>query len=211
MNKAFSYVYDFLSMVFENEILNKEISEVILFGSTAKGTHDKNSDIDIFIEIKDIHKKEIIEKHLRSIQKSFETASEKTWKLKNFTLPINFIVGRLDDPEWGGLNEEISSSGISLYSEYKKLPEKIKHYYLFNYSLSNLKRKDKMKFIRTLFGYNINKNNKDYLQKGIIEQYNGMKLASNVVLIPSGEIKNIKKLFNEYKIKYKIFDTWIRL
>src|SRR3989344_7782820 len=169
MFETIAYVYDFLSSVFEDEEVIKEINEVILFGSIAKKTSDKKSDIDLFFDIKHEEDAKIIEKKLSSILKSFEIKSEKTWKLKNVFYPINFIVGCLKEEKWSALKDEIASSGIILYSSYKEMPEKTTHYSLFYYSLSDIKRKDKMKFIREAFGYSLKKERKEYIQKGLLE------------------------------------------
>ena len=48
----FAYIYDLLSMVFEDEPLKEKITSVILFGSVAKKSYDKKSDIDLFFDIK---------------------------------------------------------------------------------------------------------------------------------------------------------------
>lgn len=211
MDKISAYIYDFLSMISEDKEIAGEIKEIILYGSVAKKNYDKKSDIDLFFNIKNKEKISYIEQELKKILKSFEIKSEKTWGLKNLELPIGFIVGSLDDEVWRGIKDEIASSGIVLYGNYKELPEKTKHYILFYYSLNNLKRKEKMKFIRTAFGYNIFKNKREYNQKGLIENIGGIKLSSNVILIPSEELLKIKKLFNQHKIKYKLFETWIRI
>lgn len=211
MSEILSYVYDFLSMVFENKDIINEIKEIILYGSYAKKSSDKESDIDLFFNIKNKDKSKEIEEELKKILKSFEIKAEKTWKLKKINLSISIIAGNLEDENWKGIKDEIASSGIILYSQYKEMPEKVSHYILFSYSLNNLKRKEKMKFIRTMFGYSLVKNKKEYKQKGILDEINGKKLSSNAVLIPSQESLKIKKIFSEFKIKYNLFDTWIRI
>ena len=184
MSKAIAYIYDFLSSIFEDEELIKEINEIILFGSIAKKTSDKESDIDLFFNIKNEKETKNIERELSSLLKSFEVKSEKTWKLKNISYPINFIVGGLMEEKWKELRDEIISSGIILYSQYKEMSEKTTHYHLFYYSLSDIKRKDKMKFIREAFGYSLKKGKKEYIQKGLIENINGEKLSPNTILVP---------------------------
>ena len=206
-----AYIYDFLSIVFENKDIIDEIKEIILYGSYAKKTYDKESDIDLFFNIKNKDKSKEIEEELKKTLKSFEIKAEKTWKLKKINASISMITGNLEDETWKGIKDEIASSGIILYSQYKELPEKVNHYTLFSYSLSNLKRKEKMKFIRTLFGYILIKNKKEYKQKGMLESIGGKKLSSNAILIPSQESLKIKKIFNEFKIKYNLYDTWIRM
>ena len=210
MKEIIAYVYDFLSMVFEDEVKEK-IKEVILFGSVAKGTFDKKSDIDLFFNIKEKKDEKEIEEKLKSILKSFEVKSEKTWALKNIKLPISFIAGNLEDKTWKNIKEEIISSGIVLYGEYKENPEGLNHNYLFYYSLSNLHRKNKMKFIRIMFGYSLKKGSSNYEQEGLLKQIKGLKLGSNAILIPSYEILKIKKVFNDFKINYKIIEAWLRL
>lgn len=211
MSEILAYVYDFLSMVFENKDIIDEIKEIILYGSYAKKSYDKESDIDLFFNIKNKDKSKEIEEELKKILKSFEIKAEKTWKLKKINAPVSIIVGSLDDEVWKGVKDEIASSGIILYGSYKELPEKVNHYILFSYSLNNLKRKEKMKFIRTLFGYSLIKNKKEYKQKGILESIGGKKLSSNAILIPSQESLKIKKIFSEFKIKYNLFESWVRM
>lgn len=209
MTKIIAYIYDFLSMIFEEKII-EEINEIILFGSAAKGTYDNKSDIDLFFNVKNIKEIKKIEENLRKILKSFEIKAEKIWALKKIHFPINFIVGSLEDKTWEGLRDEIASSGVLLYGRYKEMPSEIQHYFLIYYSLENLKRKNKMKFIRGAFGYALQKGKKNYVQSGLIEKIKGLKLASNVMLIPSNEILKIKSLLKKHKIKYKILETWIR-
>lgn len=205
--REIAYIYDFLSMVFENEI-SKKISEIILFGSVAKKSFDKKSDIDLFFNVKD--KNEEIERELKSILKSFEIKAEKTWGLKKIKFPINFIVGSLENETWKNLRDEIASSGIILYGEYKIMPKNSGHNYLFYYSLSHLQRKEKMKFIRKMFGYSLKRGKKEYEQEGFLKKINGLKLGSNVILSPSQEVLKIKKIFSDFKIKYKIIESWVR-
>ena len=207
----FSYIYDFLSMVFEERAVKEKIRGIILFGSVAKKSHDKKSDIDLFFDIKDKNETGLIRNSLRSILKSFEIKAEKTWGLKGIKLPISFTVGSLEDKTWENIKEEIISAGIVLYGAYKEMPENIKHYSLFYYSLKNLNRKNKMKFIRKFFGYSLKKDRKEYKEKGLLEKIDGLKLGANVVLVPLEEMVKVKNIFNEFKIKYKIMETWVRI
>jgi len=208
MKEIIAYTYDFLSMVFENEV-KENIKEVILFGSAAKNSFDKKSDIDLFFNVKGNEKE--VEEKLRKILKSFEVKVEKTWALKKIEFPINFIVGSLENETWKAIRGEIISSGILLYGQYKEMPENLTHNYLFYYSLNNLQRKNKMKFLRKMFGYSLNRGKKRYEQEGFLKEVNGLKLGSNAILAPAQETIKIKKMFEEFKIKYKIIESWIRL
>jgi predicted nucleotidyltransferase len=205
-----AYIYDFLSLLSEEPIINREINEIILFGSTAKGTNDKESDIDLFFNVKNKTEEKGIEEIIVRLRKSFEVKAEKTWKLKNVFYPINFIVGSLEDERWKSLKEEIISSGILLYSNYKGSPENIKQKYMIYYSLSNLDRKEKMKLIRNLLGYSIRKNKKEYKQEGLLKEKAGTKIGQNVILIDKENLMEIKELLSRFKVKYKIMEVWIK-
>jgi len=210
MTEIIAYVYDFLSMVFETELESK-IKEIILFGSVARKSFDKKSDIDLFFNVRDKNNSKEVEEKLKSVLKSFEVKAEKTWALKKIKLPINFIVGSLEDEAWKGLRDEIISSGLLIYGQYKEAPKNLNHNYVFYYSLNNLKRKDKMRFIRKMFGYTQARDRKEYSQRGFLKEINGLKLGSNAILAPSHEVLKIKKLFREFEIKYRIIETWVRL
>ena len=208
--KIIAYLYDFLSMVFEDSSMKDKIEEIIVFGSVAKGNSDKKSDIDLFFSVKNADESAEIERLVKHTQKSFEVKAEKTWWLKKIKLPMSIIVGSLKDKTWKTLKGEIISSGITLYSAYKEIPEKLNHNYLMYYSLTNLSRKNKMKFIRRVFGYSQRIVKKEYKQKGFLDEIGGLKLASNALLIPAQEVNKIKEIFKEFKIEYKIMEVWVR-
>lgn len=211
MNKILAYIYDFLSLAFENELIRKETKEAILFGSVSKKSYDKESDIDLFFNITNKEKISDVEKELREVLKSFEIKAEKSWGLKKINFPISFVVGLLEDEKWASLREEIITTGKILYGQYKEMPNKVSQKYIIYYSLNNLKRKEKMRFIRGLFGYSIRKGKKEYKQKGLLESLAGSKLSSNVILINQQNLHEIKMFFNENKVKYRIIESWIRL
>lgn len=200
-----AYIYDFLSHIFENKI---PVNKIILFGSIARNEFDKQSDIDLFIEPKQKSKIKEIETKIKEIKQEFESEKEHTWTLKNINYPIRELIGDLEDPTWKTLKEDIISNGIMLYGKYEELPKEIKHYALINYSLKNLKQKEKMKFLRTLFGYSIKKAKKIYKQEGFIQQINGKKLTKNIILIPLDESARIKDLFEKFKIKIEMREIW---
>ncbi len=51
MKNLFPYIYDFLSLLSEDDKLKSKIKRIILFGSVARGEADEESDIDIFIDL----------------------------------------------------------------------------------------------------------------------------------------------------------------
>jgi predicted nucleotidyltransferase len=205
-----SYIYDFLSIALEDTTIEKQTNKIILYGSIAKETNDKESDIDLFFDIKDKEKTTKIEEAIREKIKTFEIKAEKTWNLKKIKHPISSIAGQLNDDEWKNLKEEIASCGIILYGNYQEPPKNLKHYHLYTYTLNSLERKEKMKFIRKIQGYTLKKNNKQYTQKGILSETQGKKISTNTIMIPTKESPKIKQLLNKHKIKHKISEIWIR-
>jgi hypothetical protein len=76
--------------------------------------------------------------------------------------------------------------------------------------LRELPQKEKMRFLRKLFGYTIKKGEKCYKQNGILENIGGTKLSSNTILVPKEKSGDIRKVLNEFKLKRKIKDVWIK-
>src|SRR3990167_3686226 len=113
-----SYIYDFLSIVFDKLKDSEKIKGIILFGSFARGNPRKDSDIDLFIDVEEKNKEEI-EKHVRESLNEFELKSSKSWKLKGLNNAIVPIVDSLDKDQWRELKRDISSYGLTLYGKYR--------------------------------------------------------------------------------------------
>ena len=102
--KIKAYASYFVSFLINNLDDFSNLRAIILFGSSARGDADKDSDVDIFIDIKKSNKNEEkkINKILEDFYKSREALLFKTQGIDN---KINLIVGRLD--EWKELKESI--------------------------------------------------------------------------------------------------------
>ncbi|MFH1408935.1 MAG: nucleotidyltransferase domain-containing protein [Nanoarchaeota archaeon] len=203
----YGYIYEFLSTLYMREVKEK-IRNIILFGSVASGQYDKKSDIDIFIDVKDAIPE--IEEIVREAKKSFELQARRTWKVKGMMMPLNCIVGKLQDDRWKSLRQDMISNGVLIYGKYEQLPEKAEHYVLYTFSLAKVKRAVKMRFLRTFFGYQNVKGKKTYVHKGLIENIGGKKLGSNTILVPLLEVATMKKEFSKYNITPTIREVWIK-
>ena len=210
-NSLYAYIYDFLSVVFEEDSVRQKIDAIILYGSVAKGTSDAQSDIDLFFATKHRSNNQEVERMIKHALNSFEVQSEKTWALRGQVQPISYIIGSLQDETWKSLRDELISSGIVLYGSYHEAPSGIAHYALFSYSLASLERRHKMKFIRALFGYHLKKGRTLYTQQGLLERKGGIKLGSNAILVRQQDITDFKAHFSQHKIRYKIMETWVRI
>src|SRR3989344_7815435 len=113
--KIRAYASYFASFLINNLDDFSNLKSIILFGSVVRGEADKDSDVDIFIDVKKLNKnkEKEIKKILEGFYKSREALLFKTFGIDN---KINLIIGRLD--EWKDLKRSIESTGIVLYGKY---------------------------------------------------------------------------------------------
>lgn len=196
--KLIAYAEDFASFLIEN--LGKEsefIKQIILFGSTARGEADENSDIDLFVNT---DKK--IEEKLNKIKEEFYNSIKfkKYWKLLNVQNEINLSVGKLAD--WGDLKTSINANGITLYGKYAG-EAKLKQNYLF--IATPVKDRNKSISVwRELYGYTQKAKKKEYVQEGLIKKYNGRKISRGVFFIPVEHSQEIIRYLRSKKFGTQI-------
>ena len=143
-NELIAYALDFTSYLLSK---SDKIEKIILYGSVAKEDFNENSDIDLFIDTKEIETK--INKILEDYCK---TKKFKQWELKGINNPLSIISGKLDSNEWKDLKRSIINTGIILYGKYKAKAEKTNQYTLF--SFENIKpNKKRVAVFRKLFGF----------------------------------------------------------
>ena len=197
-NKAIAYAMDFSSFLIESGI---EPTNIILFGSAVSGSLDKDSDIDIFVDIKPE-----TERDVRSALKMFEGAFGEMWKLKGINNPISLKVGNLR--EWPDLKRSIQSYGILLYGKYEEPPKNMRSYLMFRLDFSRMARARKVSAWRKLYGYTQKVGKKKYTKRGIIEAVGGLKIEKGVVLIPPMESKGFKDFLSKNKIVFLVNEVW---
>jgi len=209
-NIIFAYAYDFLSILFEKENLYRKIEKIILFGSIARGDFDKESDIDVFIELKDLKEKKEVEEIVNKTINIFEIKAEKTWYVRKIKLPIKPLVGKLEEQKWADLRYEIISMGVLLFGKYEQTPENLRQHILISYSLNRIKQSRKMQFLRKICGYETKRGKKVYEEKGVLAELNGEKIAANQIIIKAENAKDILDIIKKFKIPYTIKEIWRR-
>ena len=193
-NKLISLALSFASFLLDRI----EVSSIILFGSVARNTFDKESDIDIFIETDKKNENKI--KNLLELYK--KTKEYEKFKLDGIENEISIKCGKLN--EWKDLKRSIISSGIVLYGNYQGKPEKLKHKLLFLLDVKALERAKKIKVWRKIYGYKQKVGKKVYVSKGLAEK----KLGRGVFLISNENLQEIMDYLIKNKIKYSFFDVW---
>ncbi|MFA4886587.1 MAG: nucleotidyltransferase domain-containing protein [Candidatus Nanoarchaeia archaeon] len=195
-NKYLPYTLHFTSFILESLEL-EDIQHIILFGSVARNEATKESDIDLFIDI--TRNEKHYKKKIKLLEEDFYKSKFYLtyWKPKGFENNFNLIIGKLE--QWKELKDSIISSGITLYSKYKDLPNTFTHHTLL--SFENIRPESKrVSLNKKLYGYNFKE--KHYL--GLLEKYNGAKLNKGTILIPLEHKNLFLNLFRTLKITVKI-------
>lgn len=194
-HKLISFALNFASFL----ISRVEIKSIILFGSVAKNTFDKESDIDLFIETDKKNEDKI--KNMLELYK--KTKEHEKFRLEGIENEISVKCGSLN--EWKELKRSIILGGIVLYGSYEGKPEKLKHKLLFMLDVGNFNRAKKIKVWRKIYGYNQKVGKKTYHSKGFAEK----KLGRGVFLISIENSQEILNYLIKNKIKYSFSDIWI--
>lgn len=196
-----AYAQDFVSFLLQNIKQPDKIDTIVLFGSVVREDANKNSDIDIFIETR-----ENIEGEIEKLKAKFYNSIKvkKYWYLLGIKNEIHCEIGNLD--EWQDLEKSLNAQGIILFGKYKSKKQG-NPYYLFSIEQSNNRSKN-ISLWRTLYGYKQKANHKIYKKRGLVEDYNGEKIARGVFIIPSEHAQKIISFLKNNKIKYKIILFW---
>lgn len=202
-----SYVYDFISQLMDHEVMPDVIRRIILFGSVARGDFDRESDIDLFIDVQS--DKPDVSLSIKKVLNQFETRAEKTWKLRGVYPHLKLIVDDLEKQKWGELRQEIGSYGLLLYGRFREAPQKISHRMLIAYELNKLPQKSKMALLRRLYGYTTKKGRKEYQQEGLLQKLGGIKMGANVLVVPQEGFASLKKVLVELRVPYTVKSVWV--
>ncbi len=187
---AISYAQNYLSFLFLNKGIAKEINAIYLFGSAVRGELEKESDIDMFIDSKSSEIEAIAKKSISVFMKSKDYDK---WRLINFIHPISVQAGMLEKWE---LKSSIMAEGILLYSKTPAITS-AKRYVLFTIVLPK-KKTQYLKFTRSFFG----RNEEGYNDKGIIGNVHGIKLSATVFIVTQEYQKQIEQMLQKEKVEY---------
>jgi len=193
-NKLISLALSFASFLIERV----EIKSILLFGSVAKNTFDKESDIDLFIETDKKNENKI--KNFLELYK--KTAEYEKFKLTGVENELSVKCGKLD--EWKDLKRSIISGGIVLFGDYQGAPDRLKHKIIFLLNVENLKRIEKIKIWRKIYGYKQKIGKKVYISKGFAEK----KLGRGAFIVSAENSQEIMNYLKKNKIKHYYFDIW---
>ena len=110
------YAAYFTAFMLDNLKDLDNIEKIVLYGSVAKEEETKESDVDLFIEIKKRSKR--LEKEIRLLENDFYNSREASlFKLKGIQNKFSIKIGILS--EWKELYRSIASTGIVLFGPYE--------------------------------------------------------------------------------------------
>lgn len=193
-----AYASYFASYLLANLSDADSINKIILFGSAAKGEATKESDMDIFIEIKKDDKR--IAKIIKNILDKFYISREALYfKAKGIDNKINLIIGRLE--EWRDLKKSIESTGMMLYGPYVSYGADGRKYSIISWDSIGENRGS---FLNKIYGVRI----KDKSYKGMMEKLQGRKIGKSAIMVPVESREEVIKLLKYHKVNAKITDVY---
>ncbi len=176
------------------------VVRIVLFGSVARGEATKESDVDLFIEIKKTTKKE--EREIKRIEESFYQSREAAlFKIQNIENKLSIKIGRLSD--WKDLASSIASTGIVFYGPYEsgvQSPGSKQYIIVFWNGIG----KNRGSFLNKLYGFTVKKKRYD----GLLVKTNGKKLGKSCIMVPIIYKKEIFHLLQKHKVQAKVQEIY---
>ena len=193
-----SYAANFVSFLLDQ--FQTDIDKIVLFGSVARGDFDDESDIDLFVDTK----KEIQKDVLKTLSFFRMSETQKKWELKGLKNELSIKVGDLN--KWK-LKRDILTDGIILYGKFKELPDTVEYYLLIKPSFKKFSRSKKVSLWRSLYGYSQKTNSKTYKTKGIVNEVDGKRIESGIIIKMTNK-KQVLDFLNKEKISYTVNEIW---
>ncbi len=195
-----SYASSFVTYLLTHLKNLNNVTKIILFGSIARNEATKESDVDLFIEIKKKTKK--AEREIRNIEESFYQSREAAlFKTQGIENKLSVKLGKL--AEWKDLAESIASTGITLYGPYET-SERPSGAQRFVIVFWNGIGKNRGSFLNKLYGVTVN--NKHY--DGLLARVGGKKLGKSCIMLPIASKKDMFRLLQEHKVQAKVQEVY---
>ncbi len=170
-----------------------DIRTIYLFGSVARGDFDRDSDIDVFI---DLREKEGIA--ARALKRFLASEEREKFRLMGVTQEIKPMEGKL--AEWE-LKESVEKDGIVLYSA--AAAAGLRPYSLLTLEpVSPVAKRNRV--LRALAG----RREKNFRGVGLVQQLGGETVDSRVFLLPAEETQKVLAVLSREKANYKTKKVW---
>jgi len=178
---------------------------IALYGSVARGEHDKRSDIDILM--------------VYESREAQERAYEKMMRLlPELDAKVQLHETNVEDMETEDRNfiENVFREGLVLMAKPAlKIPVErilsLKPFSLFTYSVKGLEQSKIMALRRALYTYRgkkkVGEKEYEYTYNGIVSKY-GRKLGKSCFIVPNEAAKSVRAIFERLNIPYEETTVW---
>ena len=174
------------------------IKNIILFGSVVRGDAQKDSDVDIFIEVWE--KKRNLEEKIRNIVDRFYKSREALlFKARGIDHTLHIIVGKFSDSP--KIKEGIEAHGIVLYGQYVAQHVQGKKYFVLFWDRIE---KNRGAFLNKLYGFRV----RGRIYKGLVELFGGKRLGKSSIMIPVERKGDIHLLLKKYGVHATVFEIY---
>ncbi len=161
------------------KFINKELIDIVIFGSAVKGKTIAR-DVDICLIFRNNIDLGIVGKVSKELGSNFHVSH---LVIDNFFTKMH------------NLAKSVFFEGISLITG-KRLTEQysLKSYSLFYYSLSGLKKSDRVRFVYLLKGRG--------KENGLVKEFGGSFLVPSCFLMPVGSESEMIEVLNKWKVRF---------
>jgi predicted nucleotidyltransferase len=186
---------------------NNNVESIILFGSVARGTSTRKSDVDLCFILKKKTKQtenRIFQK-LLDIGKKYDKDIQAVFTTKTFPrmnrqfLETLYIEGRT----LKGKLPPVSLKRLSL-----------EPWIVIKYNLSKLNQYEKMKVKRLLYGNVSTRKYKGKIyvnkNKGLVDETGSLRTGKASILIPAQKVHQIEKELRKMKVKLRKIPAWLQ-
>ena len=197
MKSYASYFTAFLLSSLKN---TDNLIRIVLYGSAAKGEATKESDVDIFMEVR--KKTRRFENELKRVEEGFYKSREASlFKAKGVENRFSIKCGDLKS--WKELYRSIASTGVVLYGPYEahELPSGTKHYIIVFWERIGRNRGS---FLNKLYGFKV----KDKRYRGVLLKSDGRKLGKSCIMLPIQYKNDIFMLLRKHEVKASVLEVF---
>lgn len=168
------------------------VEEVVLFGSTARGEADEESDVDLFVKSsRPTRFRARLENLLQEFERS--TRYREYWNVLGVSLPISLKVGTASD--WAVVPAALREHGLMLFGPYRPPPARGRPVALFTWENVHGTRV-RTNLYRRLFGYRRSGRS----IPGLLSMIHGERLGKGTVLVPLEHLGVVQKLLRTLKV-----------
>jgi predicted nucleotidyltransferase len=199
LSKIVGYVENALAFALSDDELFVATRAVWLFGSSVRGEITAKSDVDVFFDCREKDSKLVASRAQVALGQFYKSQDSKKWRLFGIKNPISIHAGELK--RWK-LRTSVYSEGLLMFAK-AAMPEEYESKILIVLEMP----KDKAKYmqaVRELYG------RAEYKTPGPVQQAGGLRLSSNVAVIPREAFPKIRELLDGLRISYRIFEFLAR-